>query len=57
MNPPAEKKEEPHTMVIGRINTRTGEITLEQNYDIKGRKLNGKTMARGVFYSEKKLVK
>lgn len=57
VNPPAEKKEEPHTMVIGRINTRTGEITLEQNYDIKGRKLNGKTMARGVFYSEKKLVK
>ena len=57
VNPPAEKKEEPHTMVIGRINTRTGEITLEQNYDIKGRKLNGKPTARSVFYSEKKLVK
>ena len=57
VNPPTEKKDDQHTMVIGRINTRTGEITLEQNYDIRGRKLNGKPMARGVFYSEKKLVK
>jgi hypothetical protein len=54
---PVESKEEPRTMVIGRINTRTGEISLEQNYDIRGRKLGGKPMARGVFYSEKKLVK
>lgn len=48
---------EEHTTVIGHINTRTGEVTMERNYDLKGRKLNGKPSARGMYYGKKKLVK
>ena len=48
---------EEQTTVIGRINTRTGEFTMERNYDLKGRKLNGKPAARGMYYGKKKIVK
>ena len=48
---------EEHTTVIGRINTRTGEFTMERDYDLKGRKLNGKPAARGMYYGKKKIVK
>lgn len=48
---------EEHTLLIGRINTRTGEFTMERNYDLKGRKLNGKPAARGMYYGKKKIVK
>ena len=48
---------EEHTTVIGHINTRTGEFTMERNYDLKGRKLNGKPKARGAYYGKKVLVK
>ena len=48
---------EEQTTVIGRINTRTGEFTMERDYDLKGRKLNGKPTARGAYYGKKKIVK
>ena len=48
---------EEHTLLIGRINTRTGEFTMERNYDLKGRKLNGKPAARSMYYGKKKIVK
>lgn len=54
---PAVDGGEEHTTFIGHINTRTGEIMMERNYDLKGRKLNGKPTARGVYYGKKKLVK
>ena len=53
---PSDDGEE-HTTVIGRINTRTGEFTMERNYDLKGRKLNGKPTVRGMYYGKKKIVK
>ena len=43
--------------VIGGINTRTGEFKMLQTYDLKGRKLNGKPTARGVYYGKKKVIK
>ena len=43
--------------VIGGINTRTGEFKMMQDYDLKGRKLNGKPTARGVYYGKKKIIK
>ena len=45
-----------HTTVIGRINTRTGEIRLNRTgstFDLKGRKLNGKAKAHGAYYGKK----
>ena len=48
---------EEQTTVIGHINTRTGEFTMERNYDLKGRKLNGKPTVRGMYYGKKKIVK
>ena len=48
---------EEHTTVIGHINTRTGEVTMERNYDLKGRKLSGRPTAKGAYYGKKKLVK
>ena len=48
---------EEQTTVIGHINTRTGEFTMERDYDLKGRKLNGKPAARGMYYGKKKIVK
>ena len=43
--------------VIGGINTRTGEFKMMQDYDLKGRKLNGKPTARGVYYGKKRIIK
>ncbi len=43
--------------VIGGLNTRTGEFKMLQNYDLKGRKLNGKPASRGVYYGKKKVIK
>ena len=48
---------EENKTVIGGINTRTGEFKMLQNYDLKGRKLNGKPTARGVYYGKKKIIK
>ena len=48
---------EEQTTVIGRINTRTGEFKMERDYDLKGRKLNGKPTARGAYYGKMKIVK
>ena len=46
-----------HTTVIGRMDKRTGEIRFvprsTQKFDLKGRKLNGKSTAKGVYYSKK----
>lgn len=47
---------EEHTTVIGRINTRTGEIKMLRNYDLKGRNVQGKTKTHGAYYG-KKVVK
>ena len=48
---------EEYKTVIGGLNTRTGEFKMLQNYDLKGRKLNGKPTARGVYYGKKKVIK
>ena len=45
------------TTTIGRIDTRTGTFTVERNFDIKGRKLNGAPKARGAYYGKKVLKK
>ena len=50
-------KGEEHTTVIGRINMRTGEFKMLRNYDLKGRKMNGKAKAPGAYYGKKVLVK
>lgn len=46
-----------HTTVIGRMDKRTGEIRFvprsTQKFDLKGRKLNGKSTAKGVYYGKK----
>jgi len=41
------------TIIKGRYNTRTGEFKVLQTYDLKGRKLNGKPTAKGVYYGKK----
>ncbi|SIO41801.1 carbohydrate-binding domain-containing protein [Fibrobacter sp. UWB11] len=42
------------TTVIGRINTRTGELKTLQTYDLKGRRVNGVRKARGAYYGKRK---
>ena len=44
------------TMFTSRMNTRTGEFEMLREYDIKGRKLNGKSTARNAYYG-KKIIK
>lgn len=47
-----------HKKVIGAINTRTGEFKMQQDYDLKGRKLmNGQQKARGAYYGKMKVSK
>ena len=48
---------EEHTTTIGTLDTRTGEFKMLQDYDLKGRKLNGKPSAHGMFYGKKVLKK
>jgi len=48
---------EEYKKVIGGLNTRTGEFMMMQDYDLKGRKLNGKPASRGVYYGKKKIIK
>ena len=48
---------EEHTTTIGTLDTRTGEFKMLQEYDLKGRKLNGKPTARGMFYGKQVLKK
>ena len=45
------------TTTIGRIDTRTGTFSMERDFDIKGRKLNGAPKARGAYYGKKVLKK
>ena len=45
-----------HTTIVGRYNVRTGEFKMLRNYDLKGRKLNGKPAAHKAYYG-KKVVK
>lgn len=46
-----------HTTFVGRMNTRTGEIQMKRDYDLKGRKLNGTPTARGAYYGKKVIKK
>lgn len=46
-----------HKKVIGGINTRTGEFKMMQDYDLKGRKLNGTPKVRGAYYGKMKVSK
>ena len=46
-----------YTTSMGRMNTRTGEFEMLQDYDLKGRKLNGAPKARGAYYGKKVLKK
>ena len=46
------------TIIKGRYNTRTGEFKIydadaKRTFDVKGRKLNGKPTAKGVYYGKK----
>ena len=45
------------TTFMARMNTRTGEFKMLRNYDLKGRKVNGATKARGAYYGKKVLNK
>lgn len=48
------------TTVIGKFNTRTGEIhinNMKHTYDLKGRRVNGTNNARGAYYGKKVLMK
>lgn len=48
------------TTVIGKFNTRTGEMrmnSMKQTYDLKGRRVNGTNNARGAYYGKKVLMK
>ena len=49
-----EVDEAEKTTVIGRIDTRTGEFKMLQNYDLKGRRVNGVHKARGAYYGKRK---
>ena len=46
-----------HTTFVGRWNTRTGEIQMKRDYDLKGRKINNAPKARGAYYGKKVLKK
>ena len=46
-----------YTTSVGRMNTRTGEFEMLHDYDLKGRKLNGASQARGAYYGKKVLKK
>ena len=46
-----------HTTIIGRYNVRTGEFKMLRNYDLKGRKLNGKPNAHKAYYGKKVINK
>jgi hypothetical protein len=46
-----------HTTIIGRYNVRTGEFKMLRNYDLKGRKLNGKSNAHKAYYGKKVIRK
>ncbi len=52
-----EDDEGEHTTFVGRMNTRTGEIQMKRDYDLKGRKLNGAPTARGAYYGKKVIKK
>ena len=52
-----EDEEGEHTTFVGRMNTRTGEIQMKRDYDLKGRKLNGAPTARGAYYGKKVIKK
>lgn len=48
------------TTVIGKFNTRTGEMrmnSMKHTYDLKGRRVNGTNNARGAYYGKKVLMK
>jgi hypothetical protein len=45
------------TTIKGRYDTCSGEFKVLQTYDLKGRKLNGKPTAKGVYYGKKVLIK
>ena len=46
-----------HTTVIGRLNTRSGEIMMNRDYDLKGRHVGNKAKVQGVYYGKKVLKK
>ncbi len=45
------------TKLFGTMNTRTGEVKMNQWYDLKGRKMNKKPEVKGSFYNNKVIVK
>ena len=51
------ERETEQTTVIGKLNTATGEIKIIDNwFDMKGRKLNGKPTTKGIYYYNGKRV-
>lgn len=44
------------TMAIGHLNSATGIITINRWVDLKGRKINGKTTAKGAYFNNHKKV-
>ena len=38
----------------GKLNTVTGEVRMDRWFDLKGRKLNSKPTAKGVYYKNRK---
>ena len=50
-------RETQQTTVIGTLDTSTGEIkVIDSWFDMKGRKLNGKPTAKGIYYYNGKRV-
>lgn len=52
-----DENENGNTTVIGRFNIRTGDFKMLRNYDLKGRKIQGKMNANGAYYGKKVLNK
>ncbi|WP_139259278.1 hypothetical protein [Fibrobacter sp. UWH6] len=51
-----EFDDENGTMAIGHLNSATGIITIDRWVDLKGRKIQGKPSAKGVYFNNHKKV-
>ena len=50
-------EDDEQTTVIGKMNTRTGEIMMKRDFDLKGRRVGNNKAAHGAYYGKKILKK
>ena len=50
-------EDDEQTTVIGKMNTRTGEIMMNRDFDLKGRRVGNNKAAHGAYYGKKVLKK